>query len=46
MAGATSPATPGHADGEGDRPPPHHRHKWLILGICCISLFMVGLDTT
>lgn len=20
--------------------------KWLILGICCISLFMVGLDTT
>ncbi|NUH43373.1 MFS transporter [Streptomyces samsunensis] len=46
MAGATSPATPDHADSGRGRPLPHDRHKWLILGICCISLFMVGLDTT
>ena len=22
------------------------RHRWTILGVCCLSLFLVGLDTT
>ena len=23
-----------------------HEHRWLILGICCMSLLIVGIDTT
>jgi EmrB/QacA subfamily drug resistance transporter len=26
--------------------PPASRRRWLVLGICCMSLFIVGLDNT
>jgi EmrB/QacA subfamily drug resistance transporter len=29
-----------------NRPSPTDRHRWLVLAICCMSLFVVGLDST
>ena len=32
--------------GEPDGPAPRYRHSYLILAICCFSLFIVSLDVT
>ncbi|WP_435056807.1 MFS transporter [Streptomyces capoamus] len=30
-----------------DRPPaPSRRRRWTVLAVCCLSMFLVGLDTT
>ncbi|MGW6912405.1 MFS transporter [Kitasatospora sp. NPDC054939] len=43
-AAATAPPAP--AGAPPDRPPLSARRRWTVLAVCCLSMFLVGLDTT